>query len=409
MATAWLEHVAAEWPPLAGEHRTRVAVIGGGLAGVSAAYHLARAGVDGALVERGLVGGGATGKSTGMLTPGVGPPVRIWQSRFGDDEARRVFQATLDAVSFVKQLVRDESLACDLEENGQLVLARGPRAEKRLRLESDALRALGFDVRYEEGLLAPHVYRGGLRHASAAILDPVKLCRELARAAQRRGARIHEGSSARALGPGRVELDGGALRAERVVVATDGAAAELGLLRGRVVPLYGHVVATAPVDVATLGWPRREGVIDARSFFDYFRLTADDRLVFGGGRTSFAPEPRTWDALARELVRVFPALEGVAIEKRWAGPMGMTLDRMPIVGELDAGTLYTGAWCGHGIALSVASGAVVRDRVLGLSGNAPWERASAPWLPWDPLARIGIHAYMAALAIGDRIDEGRNT
>jgi glycine/D-amino acid oxidase-like deaminating enzyme len=172
-----------------------------------------------------------------------------------------------------------------------------------------------------------------------------------------------------------------------------------------VTPLYGHALATSPVDASALGWPGREGAIDGRNFFDYFRLTADDRIVFGGGRTSFAPDARTFDVLARALVHVFPHLEGVAIEHRWSGPMGFTLDRLPVIGEVAPGVLHAGAWCGHGIALSVASGALVRDLVMGRTSELPWMRTSTTALPPDPLARLGIAIYTAGLAWSDRRDE----
>ncbi|MBI3725075.1 FAD-dependent oxidoreductase [bacterium] len=421
--------------PLEGAARAEVAIVGGGFAGLSAALHLKeeRPELDVALVEAGTVGCEASGRNTGMLGPGVWGRISLLRKKFGDEVAARMFRASEDAVSRVVSLVREEDIDCELEETGQLQLATTERQARSLREDARAFASLGFDVPYlekaqVERAIATDFYAGGLRFERAGLLDPARLCRELKRRLLERGVRVHERTRVRAISPGkpaRVELENGALVADQVVVATNALTPRLGLLRGRVVPLHTHVISTEPLSHerrAALGWEGREGIVDARNFFNYYRLTRDDRILFGGGRplyrasrddvaagASVASREKTWEELARELVSIFPALEGLRIERRWSGAMGFTLDRLPVVGELEEarGVLYAGAWCGHGVALATASGAAIADLALRRASartTLPWIRGSAPWLPPDPLRAIGLGAYLGALSLRDGID-----
>jgi gamma-glutamylputrescine oxidase len=415
--------------------RAQVAIVGGGFAGLSAAYHLARErpGLDVVLVEAGAVGGEASGRNTGLLGPGAVAPVTTLVRRLGKEGAARVFGATLEAVAQALTLIRDEALACELESNGQLVVARTERQAAALRGQARAFEALGFEVPYLEpgklrARLASDLYRGALRYPRAANLNPLRLCRELARACRERGVTVLERTPVRRVVPGRparLELEGRELVADRVVLATNAFTPRLGFLRGRVVPLHTHIVETEPLGgrTAALGWRGREGVIEARRFFAYYRLTADDRLRLGGGaplyradRTDLragavrAEDPGRFAGLAREIEAIFPSLRGVAVERRWSGVMGFTLDRMPVLGELAEapGVLHAGAWCGHGIALSIASGATIADLVASrrtARTQLPWIRGTAPWLPPDPLRASGIRLYLSGLGLADRVGE----
>src|SRR5579883_1768849 len=336
--------------------RARVAIVGGGFAGLSAALHLVRAGVDVTLFEAGTVGCEASGRNTGMLGPGAIAPITSLVDRHGPDGARAIFQATLDAVESALELIQAEGLACDLEVTGQLLVARTGRQAAFVESQARAFQELGFDVEWlDRDALATRIasdsFRGGLRHPRAANLDPLRLCHELARVCRARGVVIREQTPVRSVAAGRLELASGeSVLADRVVLATNAFTSRLGVLRGRVTPLSTHVVLTEPLGerVRALGWPGREGVVDARRFFSYFRLTADDRLRWGGGAPLHrrAEDPATYATIAAEIESVFPSLQGVRIEKQWSGVMGFTLDRTPIVGPLaeEPAILHTGAW-----------------------------------------------------------------
>lgn len=399
--------------------------MGGGLAGLAAAYHLVRArpGLDLVLVEAGRVGGGASGRSTGMVGPGVGGSIVALRRRFGDALAARMFRASLDAVRATIRIIREERLACDLEIAAQLRVALTARQAARLGAEAAAYADLGFDVPALDACtlvqtIGTAAYRGGLRFECAALVNPLALAAGLARLLERRGVRIYEGTPALAVRPGapaRVETPRGTLAAGRVVVATDAYSGHLRVLAGRVVPLHTHAILTEPLPPAAR-WPGREAVVDARNFFSYYRLTPEGRILMGGGRAIYragaaeAARPREWARLERELRRLFPALAGVRIERRWAGPLGFTLDGLPVVGALARapGVLYAGGWCGHGIALSFAAGARIADLILApesarAAPRLPWHRGRAPLLPPEPLRGLGVGAALIALDLADRL------
>lgn len=414
--------------------RASVAVVGGGIAGLSAAYHLRRRLPAGEVVvlEADRVGAGATGRSTGMLGPGVGGSIVDLRRRLGDERAGAAFAATLTAVRRLVGLVRAEGLDCGLAERAQVHAALDARGARGLEARAAALTELGFEVPLLDaarvrGVLGAAPYRAGLRFADAALVDPDRLCLELARVLRARGVRVLEGTRVAALHPGvadvSLETSAGVVRADRVVLATNAYTPGLGRLAGQVVPLHTHAVLTRrlrPDEVAALAWPGREAIVGTRRFFEYFRLTSDDRLLFGGGPAIYrrargdrragathAARPRVWRRLEREIARLLPPLAGVRIARRWAGPLGFTRDQLPIVGPLpDAPrVLASVGWCGHGLALSALAGEVVAAAAAGEAPPLPlpgW-RGRAPRLPADPVRGLGLACYLAGLNLADRL------
>lgn len=217
-------------PPLHGDARAEVAVVGGGFAGLSAAYHLVqeRPGLDVALVERNSIGSGASGRNTGMLGPRVGGMLLDLRRKFGEAEARRLYESSVEAVALVKALIRAEGLACDLEEAPQVKVALTHRQASTLQAEGRLLDALGFATAwYDEARLAaiaPFPYRAGLGYPVSGLLNPVKLCREMKRVLLARGVRVYEQTRVSAFRPGppfALAVPGGTLTAAQVVLATD--------------------------------------------------------------------------------------------------------------------------------------------------------------------------------------------
>lgn len=417
MIGPWLSPDDRQVTPLRGTHRADVVVVGGGIAGLSTAYHLARAGRDVTLVEAGRVGDGATGRSTGMLGPGVGDGVLALRRRLAEPQARAMIDASVEAVRLVVDLVREEGLECDLVEGGQVHAALTPAHARRRWREAHAWRALGVDARWLEGddlarATGTRAYLGAVRIAPAALVDPARLCRGLRDAAVARGARVHEGTRVVQVEPGRVVLEQGALSAEHVVVATNAFAPALGLMTGQVVPLYARALVTERLPagvIEALGGTRRDAVIDARTFFHYHRLTNDGRLLLGGAplrRRAFDPhdDARAWRRLAHEIEALYPQVAPLRVAERWSGPLAFTWDRLPIVGQVAPGLSFLGGWCGHGLALGAASGAalarslVTREPLAGL----PWHRGRAPSRS-GPLATALVAGMTKALDLADRV------
>jgi len=441
----WDDDASAEafWDALPA--RVDVAVVGAGLAGLSAAYHAKQLTPDRqvAVLEAGRIGAGASGRSTGMVGPGVAQRLSALAQRAGDYAARAFYGASLQAVQATRRLVECERIDCALENGSQLIVARSRADRKRLRADVAVRTRLGvpheaLDDRALRARLRVTPADGGDGEGPAAVavpgtalVHPRKLVDGLARAVRARGGLVCEGTRVtRVTGGGSdapvtltVVRDGRptTLVARRVVVAAGGGTPGLGLLCGRVLPLHLQVLATAPLpaDVRdALGWPGREGVVEASRVFDYFRLTGDDRLVFGGGVPRYGwngqPSP---GAEARALARLevafhrrfaaVPGLARVPVTHRWTGLIDYVLDGLPTIGAHRGrpGVLHLVGWCGHGLALSVAAGAWV---AAGLDQSAasplPRLRDRPPLVPTEGLRWLVCRSATAVMALRDRLD-----
>lgn len=410
--------------------RAQVAVVGAGYAGLSAAYHLIRArpDLDVVVVDSSVAGAGASGRNTGILRPGVGGSIRALGKRFGEQIAIELYAASLAAVDFVRSLVAAEGIGCDLEDVAHIKVALTHRQATQLRLEAETLTRLGFPAEFAEHPPVPVPNYGGLACPRSGQLNPALLVRGLKRVVLAHGVRVHENTpvvSVQAGRPVHLHLGGGeTLVADRVVLATNAHTPGLGLLAGQVIPLQAHVGVTEPLtaaQLADLGWAQRQSFADTRHVFDYHRLTHDNRLVFGGGRPVYRSspgnrsagatdlaDPRVWASQRARLARTFPSLaDGTNVTHQWAGTVGMTLDRFPVIGELAPGVVVAGGWSGHGVHLATASGALVADLVLGARNPRaalPWVRDHAPRMPADPARAIGLKAYLGALQWADRLE-----
>jgi len=425
--------------------RADVAIVGGGVTGLSTAYHLLLRypSLQVVVLEAGYVGSGASGRNTGMLGPGVGPDLLALIRRLGDVGAAALYRETLRAVKMVGDLVATEHIDCELTFTGQIHWARSAAGRRRLSAQADWLNARGFcvellnDNQLAKCIRLPPTPGNGssgpaaLRLSTAGMLHPGKLVAGLARAATDRNARIFEGSPVSALtrcaGFGRMCLalaSGGKVIADQVVLATAGYARNLGRLCRRIIPLQLQVLATEPIPrtlFANIGWAGREGVVEARRIFNYFRLSSNNRLIFGGGKPRPCPAQcaniesipaYTLTDLQQKLFATFPDLarEDLRISHAWSGTIGYVLDGLPAIGRCsDApNILHAVGWCGHGLALGVAAGSWItnllarNDVVTGDSGLA-WFRENLPGLPCKPLHGLAVRATVAAMQLMDYI------
>lgn len=437
-APLWSVHQPPPCPrPPQGALRADVAVVGGGLAGLSAAYHLLerRPGTRVVLLEARRIGAGASGRTTGLLSPGVGQSLTALVRRHGPARARALYLATLRAVEGVSGLVERESIPCELEMTGHLVVARSWADRARLAADAALLRDLGLpgapldDNALEQAIRLPRVRASkpdgpaALRLPAGGTLHPMRLLSGLCERVVARGGMIFEGARVTAFRgrrPVHLALEGGGeVVANDVVVATAGYTPDLGLLRGRILPVHLQVIVTAPLApqaLDALGWKGREGILDARRIFNYFRLTGDNRVLFGGGRPRYAWGGSTEDGWRGEaaLDRLAAELEGtlgreipLAVTGGWTGVIGYVLDALPAIERMRERPSMVCAvgWCGHGIALSVASGEWV-SRILydgAAPDDLPWHRAQPPLLPLEPVRWAGFQATVRLMSLLDRI------
>ncbi|MFN3613166.1 MAG: NAD(P)/FAD-dependent oxidoreductase [Rubrimonas sp.] len=384
-----------EQPPLSGEARADVCVVGGGYAGLSAALHLAAAGLSVRLVEAHRVGWGASGRNGGQLSYGPRADIAEYERAVGRDDAAKVWEISTEATDLVKRLIADYAIACDLA-RGHLEAAWRPSDARAMRAQADhvreryghdGLRALDRDE-FRARVASP-CYHGGIEDAQGGHLHPLNYALGLARTALAAGATIHERSRAVQVEDGLVRTEAGSVRAEHVVLACNGYLDGLDRdVAARVMPINNFIVATEPLgERAEALIPGRECVADSKFVLNYFRLSPDGRLLFGGGETYSHRFPSDIAALVRKpMEQIFPQLRGVRIDHAWGGTLAITRTRMPLFTR--RGRVWAiGGWSGAGVHMATMGGLIAAQAIRGMT-----ER-------WDILARCPSPAFPG----GDRL------
>lgn len=365
-------------PPLEGDHRVDVCVVGGGIAGCSTALHLAERGYRVALLEAQQIGHGASGRSGGQVIAGYACGQEFLTEQLGVAAAAQLWEVSLEAVALVRRLVFAHRIECDLR-SGHMEVALKPRHRAELRAQQHALEdrygyhSLTFldkpELRRE---LATERYCAGLYDANGAHLHPLNYTLGLATAAEHAGVRIFEHSPVVALDPGefaRVRCPKAQVRTRFVVLCCN---ADIGRLNAqldhRIMPVTTYLAATEPLGE---GLAKRLitsdiAVSDVNFILDYFRRSADHRLLFGG-RVSYSG--RDWGDIAtilrRRMLNVFPQLQDVRIEYAWSGKIDITVNRAPDFGRLSPQVYYLQGFSGHGIALAGMAGKLAADAIAG--------------------------------------------
>lgn len=374
-----------------------VVVVGGGYTGLAAARRLARAGASVVVLERETIGWGASSRNGGQVLTGlkVGPEGLL--RRYGRERARALFGASLQAITFLEALIAEEGIDCGYERCGHLEAAFKPGHFELFRREQEVLaREFDHPVRLlppseQRAELGTAFYHGLLLDERSASLHPARYVWGLARAAGRAGADLRARTPALAIrrepGAFHVATPRGAIRARDVLVATNGYTDTAApSLRRRVVPVGSYIIATAPLgpERAAVLLPRRRMLFDSKRFLFYFRLSDDDRLIFGG-RAQWTPATatsvRTSALILRaSMLRVFPELTDVAIDFAWGGNVCFTTDLLPRAGRL-GGLHYALGYAGHGVAMATYLGDVVADSILGREDRNPFRGLSFPAIP----------------------------
>jgi glycine/D-amino acid oxidase-like deaminating enzyme len=414
--------------PLAGSTDVDVVVVGGGLTGLWTAYHLLRDEPSSSVlvVEAETVGFGASGRNGGWCSALYPASLPTLATRHGRQAAIAQYRAMVDNLDDIEQILVDEEIDCDWSRGGTVDLARGPAQLERARAAVDEARRFGFGpdrlalLRADEA--ARHVRATGVSGATftpdCAAVHPAKLVRGLARAVERRGGRIVEGTRVVSVSPGRVRTARGDVTARSVLLATEGFTPELPGRRRDVVPVYSLMIATEPLPAdlwSAIGLDRRETFTDFRHLIVYGQRTADDRIAFGGRgapyhfgsrvRPSFDREPAVFEALQRALVELFPALDGVTVTHRWGGPLGVTRDwSAGVRHDPTTGLGGAGGYVGDGVSTTHLAGRTLASLVRGEDTpltRLPWVGHTSPrWEP-EPWRFLGARALARGVAATD--------
>ncbi|NWB46374.1 NAD(P)/FAD-dependent oxidoreductase [Pseudomonas gingeri] len=374
-----------------------VAVIGGGFTGLAAARALALKGASVVVLEAGRVIGEASGRNGGQCNTGVAQDYAGLSASLGAERARAYYQAYESAVQSVVSLVEQEQIACDLKRNGKLKLAAKPMHYEGLARTCELIRReVDADVELlSAGQIRAEVdsaqFHGGLLQRNGVQMHVGRFGVGLAEAAVRHGALIHQDTPVtdwKALGGGyQVNTAKGSLHAGQVLLAT-GACQHggLGWYRRRIVPVGSFVIATEVLPRALIDQllPGRRAYVTSRMIGNYFRLTPDNRLLFGG-RARFAMSNSVSDAksgkvLRAAMVQMFPSLANVKIDYCWGGLVDMTSDRLPRAGQ-HGGVYHSMGYSGHGVQMSVHMGQVMAEVMAGNVEANPWRELDWPAIP----------------------------
>ena len=384
----------ADYPELAGDERADVCVIGGGFTGVSAALNLVEKGFDVVLLEAERIGFGASGRCGGLIGSGQRKDVLEMEDLYGLERSRVLWDFAEAAKEEIQSRVKKHDIQCDLQK-GQLVGVHkrsygdwpeelaGALAE---RYDYPHCRAL--DATEAQEMVATPTFLGGLWDAGAMVLHPLNYVLGLARAASEAGVRIYENSAVRwytRKDPADVKTRRGNVQASFVVLACNGYLGKLERrVAGKIMPINNYMIATEP-----LGEERcselingRFGVHDTRFVVNYFRLSDDHRLLFGGGENYRPGFPSDIENFVRPyMLRIFPQLEDAGIEYDWGGTLSVTVNRMPHFGRLRPNLYFAHGYSGHGISTASFAGKVIAEAIAGTA-----ER-------FDVMADIPIHTF----------------
>ena len=376
-------HAAPARPVLEGAVECDVCVVGAGIAGCSSALHLAQAGLSVVVLEQHRVSWGASGRSGGQALFGVAAGQAKLERLIGATDARAIWNVSIEALALMRDLIARYSIECDWTE-GYLYTAVKERQVRELQAELSELRErLDYpSARYVprgelRELLATDRYLGALYDSNSAHLHPLNYTLGLARAAEQHGARIFESTRAVAFSPAsaqvRVQTPKGEVRARFLVLCGNVYLGDTApALAAKIMAVATYIVATEPLgeERARQLIANNAAVSDMNWVLDYFRRSADHRLLFGGrvnysGLKSFdAP-----GATRVRMLRVFPQLADVRMDYAWGGHVDITLNRAPHFGRLAPNVYFLQGFSGHGIALTGIAGKLVAEAIRGTAAR----------------------------------------
>jgi len=413
----WLETVAEPARGAGGAlpEKVDVAIVGGGFCGLSAARVLAQRGVHVVLLEAETLGWGASCRNGGMVLTGMKLPVPTLITRYGREAVQRMYAASLESIDLVEQIVREEGIDCDFSRCGHLEVACKQahfddyaKAASRIKSEfNHQLRIVPKNALHAE--IGSDLYFGGMVDETSAGLNPARYVHGLAKAAQRHGACLFDhtpvtrisSQSNGASGSFRVETARGSLTAKEVLLASGAyTTAVTPSLRKKVIPIGSYIIATEPVSAALAAElsPRNRMIYDSKHFLYYYRLTPDNRMLFGG-RAAFFPESESTvresaEILREGMVQVYPQLRDTKVEYVWGGTLDFAMDVMPHSGKID-GMHFALGFAGHGVAAATWMGAKLAGVLCGDPDDNPFSRIP---FPGAPLGLRSGHTWALPLA-----------
>jgi glycine/D-amino acid oxidase-like deaminating enzyme len=392
-------------PPQSLPEAADVAVIGAGFTGLSAALALAKRGAKVVVLESETIGWGASSRNGGMVLTGLKLGVNQLISKYGRDLTRRLYAVSLDSISCVERILQEENIACDFARTGHLEVAckqshfddYARQVEVIAREFNHQLKIVPRDQLRSE--IGSNIHFGGMVDEISAGLNPARYVAGLGAAAMRAGASIQEHTTLHIIerdsqngGPGfKLTTSRGTLRARNVLVGTSGYTdSATPALRKKIIPIGSFIITTEvlPDALAREVSPRNRQIYDSKNYLYYFRLTPDNRMLFGG-RAAFFPETdqtirQSAEILRRGMIEVYPQLRDTKVEYVWGGTLDFCFDIMPHAGQMD-GVFYAVGYAGHGVAMATWQGQKMAEWIT--TGNTDNPFAEIPF----PGAPLGLY------------------
>ncbi|MGD8761168.1 MAG: FAD-binding oxidoreductase [Desulfobacteraceae bacterium] len=420
----WLElagfyDLSANPPFTENDARAEIVIVGGGLTGLSSAYHLKKRFPDKRIVllEAARCGYGASGRNGGILQDFDNTLIMDIYQKKGRKAAQHYFKVDRQGPILVRTLIKDHKIDCDLEECGLIELALDQGDMKRLIKYHEDWKSLGIASRImnREELRQEIIsdrYCGGLHKDRSAVLNPAKFALGLKSVLETLGVEIFECTKVVSIQPGttiKIETEFGNITSEAIVLATNAYSHRIGFFKNRIFPMATYIIATEPLreeQMSSIGWRGRKAMFDIRRECNYFRLTSDNRIVFGGGLSPYFYKNAissgnyrpSLNRLESDFFKIWPQLKGVRITHKWGGTLAMTLDFHPTIGVMgDKKNIFYGVgYSGHGVSWSQLSGKIISQ----LYANEDTELTSfyctnkiAPYLPPEPFRKVGYHLF----------------
>ncbi|TCV66183.1 MULTISPECIES: NAD(P)/FAD-dependent oxidoreductase [Pseudomonas] len=402
------------FPKARGIHEADVCIVGGGIAGITTALELSKAGISCVVLEARKFGGCASGMNGGQVIRGFAPPISDVEKNYGIDLTRQLFELATKGVDKVFENIQKYSISCQMG-RGQITAAVHPTHFDAMRQEAETLtKVYGYSevkpLEREELLkyVTSTKYAGGLRDPRGGQINPLAYTLGIASAATACGARLFELSPVvkmqKQAERWQVETPGGSVLASRVVVACNAFNGDLERqLAPGVLKIGTYQLATRPLESDETILIGSEPIFDTHTFNHYFRKTEDNRLLFGCSvGTSQNPSQSDLRHIKLEIAKVFPKLENIEIDYVWGGWLDVTANQMPDIREVKDGRIILQGFNGHGVNCASMAGSLAAEKLLGINHSfdlfANIKHQRLPGLPWTrlPLAMAGKFKYYLA-------------
>ncbi|WP_170382590.1 NAD(P)/FAD-dependent oxidoreductase [Ruegeria atlantica] len=405
------------FPALSDNTKADVCVVGAGYTGLSAALHLAEAGLDVVLLEAHRVGFGASGRNGGQLGSAQRMDQEDLERLVGNDDASKLWDLAEDAKDLVISLIGKHQIDCNLKP-GVAVLGLSTREQAELHKHAAHLSdQYGYrqieclDEAAGHALCPSPAYKGGYLDMGAAHLHPLNYALGLAQAAAKAGVRIHESTEVTGIEEGRtvkVHTADGTVSASHVILACNGYLGNLNRkVAARVMPINNFIAATEPLGAETTRVLTRDvAVADTKFVINYFRLSSDGRLLFGGGESYGYRFPSDIAAKVRKpMTEIFPHLQDVKIDYAWGGTLAITMRRMPYLARVAPNILSASGYSGHGVGTATHAGQLMALAIQGQAeGFDTMARVPALPFPGGPALRSPLLVLaMTWFALRDRL------